>query len=99
MENQHRSIKGYRELSQEEIELMNSTKELGAELESLIERIREHLNLTCDAAHDRGICENKWAEYDRVESAEPFVWLESGKKDLQVGLMKIVRAVAQPTTF
>ncbi|WP_065712624.1 Acb2/Tad1 domain-containing protein [Acinetobacter baumannii] len=32
MENQHRKIKGYRELSQEEVDLMNRIKEKGAEL-------------------------------------------------------------------
>ena len=32
MENQHRKIKGYRELNPEEIELMNQFKEKGKEL-------------------------------------------------------------------
>ena len=35
MENQHRKIAGYRELSQEEIDLMNRIKAKGAELLSL----------------------------------------------------------------
>lgn len=35
MENQHRKIAGYRELSQEEIDLMNRIKTKGAELLSL----------------------------------------------------------------
>jgi hypothetical protein len=35
MENQHRKISGYRELSQEEIDLMNRIKEKGRELLSL----------------------------------------------------------------
>lgn len=39
MENQHRKIKGYRELSQEEIDLMNEIKEKGAELGKLIEKL------------------------------------------------------------
>lgn len=37
MENQHRKIKGYRELSQEEIDLMNNIKTLGATLGELVE--------------------------------------------------------------
>lgn len=40
MENQHRKIKGYRELSQEEIDLMNEIKTKGIELGELVERIR-----------------------------------------------------------
>ena len=39
MENQHRKIKGYRELSQEEINLMNEVKEKGAELGELLSKL------------------------------------------------------------
>jgi hypothetical protein len=38
MENQHRQIKGYRELSAEEIALMNEIKSKGAELGSLVDK-------------------------------------------------------------
>lgn len=37
MENQHRHIKGYRELSEAEIEIMNRIKEKGAEVGELLE--------------------------------------------------------------
>lgn len=40
MDNQHRAIKGYRELSAEEIALMNEIKGKGAELGDLVERLR-----------------------------------------------------------
>lgn len=40
MENQHRQIKGYRELSQEEIDLMNEIKAKGAELGELVDKLR-----------------------------------------------------------
>lgn len=40
MDNQHRKIKGYRELSQEEIDLMNEIKEKGVELDALIEKVK-----------------------------------------------------------
>lgn len=40
MENQHRKIKGYRELSQEEIDLMNEIKAKGIELGELVEKLR-----------------------------------------------------------
>lgn len=36
MENQHRKITGYRELSQSEIDLMNEVKEQGKVLDALI---------------------------------------------------------------
>lgn len=39
MENQHRQIKGYRELTQEEIDLMNEIKEKAAEVGDLCDRL------------------------------------------------------------
>ena len=41
MENQHRQIKGYRELSQEEIHLMNMVKVKGSEIGELIQKLEE----------------------------------------------------------
>lgn len=41
MENQHRQIKGYRELSQSEIDAMNEIKTHGAILGELIEKLRQ----------------------------------------------------------
>jgi hypothetical protein len=40
MDNQHRQIKGYRELSQAEIEAMNEIKAKGAELGDLVAKLR-----------------------------------------------------------
>lgn len=45
MENQHRHIKGYRDLTEEEIALMNEIKSKGAELEQLVYRLRNTENL------------------------------------------------------
>lgn len=41
MENQHKKITGYRDLSQEEIDLMNEIKARGRELDRLIDRVEE----------------------------------------------------------
>lgn len=40
MENQHKKIKGYRDLSQEEIDLMNEIKAKGVELGELVAKLR-----------------------------------------------------------
>ena len=45
MENQHRQIKGYRELTQEEINLMNEVKQKGVELGDLFEKLEKIENL------------------------------------------------------
>lgn len=39
MDNQHKIIKGYRDLSQEEIDLMNKAKTLGEEVRVLIDTL------------------------------------------------------------
>lgn len=43
MENQHRKIVGYRELSEDEINAMNVVKEHGKELDSLIRWLRDEM--------------------------------------------------------
>lgn len=40
MDNQHKLIKGYRDLTEQEIALMNEIKEKGAEIEELINKLR-----------------------------------------------------------
>lgn len=40
MDNQHRQIKGYRELTQVEIDLMNEIKTKGVELGELVAKLR-----------------------------------------------------------
>lgn len=45
MENQHRKIKGYRELSQAEIDAMNAVKAEGERLGLLIEELRSNPDL------------------------------------------------------
>lgn len=45
MENQHRQIKGYRELDQSEIDLMNEIKSTGAEIGDLVAKLRATPNL------------------------------------------------------
>jgi hypothetical protein len=40
MENQHRKIKGYRELSQEEIDKINKIKDIGIAIGSLVEDLK-----------------------------------------------------------
>lgn len=42
MKDQHKKIKGYRDLSPEEIQLMNDIKTKGAELGELVETLKAH---------------------------------------------------------
>lgn len=100
MENQHRHIKGYRELSQEEINLMNEIKAKGAELEELCAKVKRHITAQHQAAkqdNPEGITENP--ELDRLLRADPATWENWARGNFQSGLMYLTRAVAQPTTF
>jgi len=45
MENQHRLIKGYRDLTQDEISLMNEIKEQGKQLGDLVATLKQMPNV------------------------------------------------------
>lgn len=91
MENQHRKIAGYRELSQEEIDLMNRIKAKGAELLELQAELSAFIG---QQAADKSMGDRD--EYLRFSAAEPGRWASIGKTDIQTGVMALVRAVAQP---
>jgi len=89
MENQHQKIKGYRELNQEEIDLMNEIKEKGVELGTLIGKCREV-----------DVCEGKNGDRDHDNVIdEASRWREIAKTHLQQGLMALTRSVAKPGFF
>lgn len=74
MDNQHKIITGYRDLTAEEIALMNDIKAQGELLGQLVERL------------------------SNVEGID-IRWVCIGETDLKTGIMALVRAVAQPTSF
>lgn len=85
MENQHRKITGYRELSQTEIDLMNKIKAHGAALDETLKEVDAFL------ASDN--------QQHGTPDAESRRWLSIGKTHLQQGLMAVTRSVARPTFF
>ena len=85
-DNQQRMIKGYRDLTIHEIDLMNRIKDIGAELEKLIEEV-EQTNLS--TAIDSVL----------AVKSEPEIWTHQAKINLKIGLMALTRAVAKPTSF
>lgn len=94
MDNQHKKIKGYRDLSQEEIDLMNEVKAIGPQVQAVIEKVQKHIstqryNCKCDAGQ----------ALINLEAATPERFAAMAKTDFQTGLMYLVRAVAQPTSF
>ena len=100
MDNQHRKIKGYRELSSEEIALMNEIKALSPQLEAVLEKVKKHVetqrySCRCDANMQVVDVE----EDQRLDKATPERFLQLAQNDFQTALMYLTRAVAQPTTF
>ena len=83
MENQHRQITGYRDLSPAEIELMNEIKAKAEEVGALVEKLKSG-----SYAMDRVIL-----------GAPEQRWVSIGATHLQQGFMALTRAVAKPITF
>ena len=64
MENQHRQIKGYRELSQNEIDMMNAVKTKGEDLGKLI-----------DVLADQKIADPRWLAIAKTDLQKGFMAL------------------------
>ena len=93
MDNQHKQIKGYRDLSQDEIDLMNEIKEHGEKTAFLLSkltvlRFNNHRNLTGEVD-----------EISLTQIQESERCLQLAKDNLQQGQMWFVRAVALPESF
>lgn len=84
-------ITGYRNLSPDEIGLMNKIKARGTDIEALLILVREHL------AQQRACADD--LDLQRLKACEPERWAAMARTDFQTALMKLTRAVAQPTTF
>ena len=95
MENQHRKIKGYRELTEEEIALMNMIKSEGEDLRQMLQTVQSHLDDQLN--HAKSI--NGGDALDRIREAQPPRWLAIARTHFQEGLMAATRAVAQPESF
>lgn len=101
MENQHRKITGYRELNQQEIDLMNEVKALGPQIEAVLLKVQAHIlaqrkqiSLSDTCSPDTGVELLK-----RLEDSTPERFAAMSKTEFQTGLMYLTRAVAQPTFF
>jgi len=98
MENQHRKIKGYRELSQAEIDLMNRIKEQGevfGDLLSELATLRNEHNKETHAAVDKG--EEPALTFEQLGESCTAAGL--AEDHLKTGVMWLVRAVALPSSF
>lgn len=84
MKDQHTKIKGYRELSQQEVDLMNEFKTISEKVKEVLDHAEHDLY---NSGHGAGY----------IATGER--WLSKAKDELQTGFMSAVRSIAQPTTF
>lgn len=99
MKDQHTLIKGYRDLPQADIDLMNKIKAHAEETKKLIIEVDQHVKNqygSIESIQDDDAAEQ---ELRRMETSEPEMWIGHAKFELQTGYMKLIRAVAQPTSF
>jgi len=86
MENQHRKITGYRDLTQGEIDLMNDIKAVAGQVQELVERMN-HMEGEPNPGSPDGTTKPDGR------------WYSIGRTHLQEGFMALVRSVAKPTSF
>ena len=98
MKDQHKKIKGYRDLSQEEIDLMNEIKAKAEEVGDLVIKLKtvrdSAYRHTCD-----GVPIERTDNLTFEQGDESARCLDIARKDLQTGFMWFVRAVALPGSF
>lgn len=98
MDNQHKKIKGYRDLSQQEIDLMNRIKEHAEKTASLIQQVSD-LRKSAQAHGMYGVPNARTDSLTDEQAGESMRCLALAKTNLQTGQMWFVRAVALPDSF
>lgn len=85
---QQPKITGYRQLTEEEVALMNEAKALAEQCGAFVEKLRKYVP-SIDAPHPTlapgGTLDQRW--------------ISIGATQLQQGFMAVTRGIAQPTTF
>lgn len=80
-------ITGYRQLSTQEVALMNEGKALAEACGAYIEKLRQY----ADTARKTDVTQ--------ITPTLDQRWISIGATDLQKGFMSVIRGIAQPTTF
>ena len=95
MKDQHKKITGYRELTQQEIDLMNLLKKKGEEFGLLLKTVKEmRLDQMAIPRHDRD-----FGALTNEQLNESMRCIAISKTEVQTGLMWAVQGVALPDSF
>lgn len=102
MDNQHRMMRGYREASADQIKMFNRVSQLGEEIEGVINQVRG-FNALVEVGKAEGSSSTAAGPLNEIKlqlrTRAPERWVAMAETDFQVALMKLKRAVMQPTTF
>lgn len=99
MDNQHKKITGYRDLTEEEIALMNEIKAKAAEVGELCDKLRKGLLQPVGDGVEVPLACGCTALEIPLGEYEADRWISLGQDHLQQGFMALTRAVARPTSF
>lgn len=89
------AIKGYRQLTQAEADLMNEVKQMAEQVGTLVEKLQRYSHIAAYSPQGR----------EDLRKGDPTIvlldqrWVSEGKTDLQKGFMSLVRSIANPTSF
>ncbi|MGE1004209.1 DUF7681 family protein [Ralstonia pseudosolanacearum] len=98
MDNQHKLITGYRDLTEDEVALMNEVKAKASEVGTLVEKLRGRLPAFKIEGNPVQVGDQTLVAVSD-EAYETDRWMTIGQDHLQQGFMALTRAVARPTTF
>jgi len=83
-------VTGYRQLSEQEVELMNEGKALAEMCGKYIEKLRQY---------DGKVRVNELFNQEEPTLALDQRWVSIGATQIQLGFMAVIRGIAQPETF
>ncbi len=90
---------GHRVMSPEQIALIEKVRALGIAIEGVLNEVKAAHAVQDETTMKAFERDASMRRVDAVVTAEPARWLAMARTDLQVGLMKLTRAVAQPGFF
>lgn len=88
MKDQHTKISGYRDLTQDEIDLMNEAKALEAQVLAFHAKVEKKLDDQMRLHHH--------VDQIRALRAHARRWHSIARTDIETGFMALVRSIAQP---
>jgi len=92
-------VTGYRQLSVEELLLIESVKALGVEIDKVVTAINEHYDRVLAKFDTPGAEPSSITEEEEAAIVDAIDWVREGRRQMQVASMLLVRGIARPKGF